>query len=286
MSSSTSELLLAFFAGLEREQPCDESCDHTCQDSIIQTIDQVAARAPKDTARCGWIWRRFGGAARRLDVAVMLAELAKRGLRQVLSEGGPTLFARCSIDAGDAPESRSVLARRRGAWYFITYSSQTVRSCCGTCGCGRKSAGEESSALSEGARSCPCRRADDRVWCDRARIRISAASRDIERRSRTGARRRRVQEWPVESSDVQHRRSQGTANTIQIKRTYDSSARSIDDSADDCKVAHAARLCVQHCERPLATTPARRRRGTPAGLGRQMQQCVPRTSRTRAPGIP
>ena len=27
-----------------------------------------------------------------LDVAVMLAELAKRGLRQVLSEGGPTLF--------------------------------------------------------------------------------------------------------------------------------------------------------------------------------------------------
>lgn len=79
----------------------------------------------------------------RLDVSLMVAELAKRGLRQVLSEGGPTLFGTLLeadrvdelcltvsplIEAGDAPRIvvGTLPQRRRMALLHVLVSDSTL----------------------------------------------------------------------------------------------------------------------------------------------------------------
>jgi riboflavin biosynthesis pyrimidine reductase len=79
----------------------------------------------------------------KLDVTVMRAEFAKRGLRQMLSEGGPTLFgtlleADCVdelcltisplIEAGDAPRiaAGAVPQARRMALHHVLLSDSTL----------------------------------------------------------------------------------------------------------------------------------------------------------------
>jgi riboflavin biosynthesis pyrimidine reductase len=78
-----------------------------------------------------------------LDVNVMLDELAKRGLQQVLSEGGPTLFGALlaadradelcltispSIEAGEAPRiaAGALLQARRMALQHVLVSDSTL----------------------------------------------------------------------------------------------------------------------------------------------------------------
>ena len=59
---------------------------------VRATVVTIGASSPAKRAALSRVADVIVCGEERLDPALMLAELAKRGLRQVLSEGGPTLF--------------------------------------------------------------------------------------------------------------------------------------------------------------------------------------------------